>query len=217
MATRAELEKYLTNPNVQAFLGLLRDTEGTAKGKDPYRVYGGSPNKQLADLSKAPDFQQWSFKQTDGKSNSSSATGAYQFLGRTWNALAKQYGLTDFTPKSQDIAAVALLAQNGSLNDIVNGDFASAVQKSNKTWASLPGSPYNQHTRSMEYVQNSLSKHLGEPVALGKYEAPDPKPKQPTALSSLATDQVQTADPVEKVKLMSEMWNRITAPFRHRM
>lgn len=37
-----ELESYLDNKNVQAFLGLIRDTEGTAKGADPYRVYGGS-------------------------------------------------------------------------------------------------------------------------------------------------------------------------------
>ncbi len=32
-----ELESYLIIKNVQAFLGLICDTEGTAKGADPYR------------------------------------------------------------------------------------------------------------------------------------------------------------------------------------
>ena len=47
-----QLENYLEDKNVQAFLALIRDTEGTAKGADPYRVYGGSPKNQIKDLSK---------------------------------------------------------------------------------------------------------------------------------------------------------------------
>lgn len=179
-----QLDNYLEDKNVQAFLALIRDTEGTAKGADPYRVYGGSAKNQIKDLSK-PDFKRWGFTQTDGKKNTSSASGAYQFLERTWNGLAKEYGLTDFSPRSQDLGAIALLKQSGALDSIVKGDFDTAVKKANRTWASLPGSPYAQHTRSNDYVAQSLAKHLGEDVDLTKYKmpagAPNPKQEAPTS------------------------------------
>lgn len=187
-----ELEKYLDNKNVQAFLGLIRDTEGTAKGVDPYRVYGGSHKNQMSNLS-APNFKKWGFTQTDGKKNQSTASGAYQFLEKTWNGLAKQYGLKDFSPRSQDLGAIALLKQSGALDAIVKGDFGKAVQKANRTWASLPGSPYAQHTRDMAYVNKSLAKHLGSPVDAAKYDDPveSPKPKAPVMNKSTSPTPVQ--------------------------
>ena len=189
-----QLENYLEDKNVQAFLALIRDTEGTAKGADPYRVYGGSPKNQIKDLSK-PDFKRWGFTQTDGKKNTSSASGAYQFLERTWNGLAKEYGLTDFSPRSQDLGAIALLKQSGALDAIVKGDFDTAVKKANRTWASLPGSPYAQHTRSNDYVAQSLAKHLDEDVDLTKYKmpagAPSPKQEAPTSKTVSTSPSVQ--------------------------
>ncbi len=53
-----------------------------------HRVYGGSTKNQIKDLSK-PDFKRWGFTQTDGK-KTPRQQGAYQFLERTWNGLAKQ-------------------------------------------------------------------------------------------------------------------------------
>ena len=195
-----ELESYLDNKNVQAFLGLIRDTEGTAKGADPYRVYGGSPKNQIKDLSK-PDFKRWGFTQTDGKKNTSSASGAYQFLERTWNGLAKQHGLTDFSPRSQDLGAIALLKQSGALDAILKGDFDTAVKKANRTWASLPGSPYAQHTRSNDYVAKSLAKYLGEDVDLAKYNMPVggeiPKQKAPTQAETQVNKSTSQATPVQ--------------------
>lgn len=189
-----QLENYLEDKNVQAFLALIRDTEGTAKGADPYRVYGGSAKNQIKDLSK-PDFKRWGFTQTDGKKNTSSASGAYQFLERTWNGLAKEYGLTDFSPRSQDLGAIALLKQSGALDAIVKGDFDTAVKKANRTWASLPGSPYAQHTRSNDYVAQSLAKHLGEDVDLTKYKmpagVPSPKQEAPTSKTVSTSPSVQ--------------------------
>ena len=192
MATRAELEKHLDDPRIQALLAMIRDAEGTAKAADPYRVYGGSHKNQLASLDEAT-FQKWNFNQTDGKKNSSTATGAYQFLERTWKDEAKKLGLKDFSPRSQDLAAVSLLAQNGALSALLANDFNKAVEKSNRTWASLPGSPYAQKTRSNEFVQNSIQRHLGEPIESGTELAGEPQsPKMTPSVNQTSISQAPT-------------------------
>ena len=102
-------EQALGNANVQNFLRMLATAEGTLKnGADPYRVgFGGS---QIADLSAHPNIVK-PFRQTDGKMNKTSAAGAYQFLNKTWTPLQQQLGLKDFSPRSQDIAAIELIRQ----------------------------------------------------------------------------------------------------------
>ncbi|HCA5022795.1 TPA: glycoside hydrolase family 104 protein [Acinetobacter baumannii] len=142
MATRENFEKLLKAPNVQKMLNLIADAEGVKHG---YNTLFG--NERINDLSWHPGIKQ-GFTQTDGKKNATTAAGRYQFLEDTWNGVAKQLGLKDFSPKNQDIAAVALLAQNGALPSVLKGDFKTAVQKSGSTWASLPSSPYAQPKRS---------------------------------------------------------------------
>lgn len=224
MSKLDKLDGYLQNQNVQAFLGLLRDTEGTAKGADPYRVFGGSAKRQIEDLNRTPSFELWGFKQTDGKSNKSSASGAYQFLKSTWRGLQKDYGFSDFTPLTQDRAAVALLIENGALPYILKGDWANAVKKAAPTWASLPGYTYKQHARSQEYVMDSLSKHLGKPIDFAKYEqvAPTtPKLKMPETTKAtttpavkvtVSTSQATVTNPVKKKTLLQ----KITSFFRRK-
>ncbi|MFX9397317.1 glycoside hydrolase family protein, partial [Acinetobacter baumannii] len=86
-------------------------------------------NERLDDLSSHPNIKK-QFKQTDGQVKNTTAAGRYQFLKDTWDGVAKDLGLKDFSPKNQDIAAVALLAQNGALPSVLKGDFKTAVQKS---------------------------------------------------------------------------------------
>lgn len=142
MATRENYEKLLKAPNVQKMLNLIANAEGVKHG---YNTLFG--NERLSDLSWHPGIKK-GFTQTDGKKNATTAAGRYQFLKDTWDGVAKQLGLEDFSPKNQDIAAVALLAQNGALPSVLKGDFKTAVQKSGSTWASLPSSPYAQPKRS---------------------------------------------------------------------
>lgn len=142
MATRENFEKLLGSPNVQKMLNLIANAEGVEHG---YNTLFG--NERLNDLSWHPNVKK-EFTQTDGKKNVTTAAGRYQFLKDTWDGVAKQLGLKDFSPKNQDIAAVALLAQNGALPSVLKGDFKTAVQKSGSTWASLPSSPYAQPKRS---------------------------------------------------------------------
>lgn len=142
MATRQELEQALSNPNTRRMLNLIASTEGVKHG---YNTLFG--NDRVNDLAVHPNIRK-PFRQTDGKTNYTTAAGRYQFLKNTWDNLAKQYGLNDFTPRNQDLGAVALIAQNGALSDVLNGNYQSAIKKLGGTWASLPSSTYAQPKKS---------------------------------------------------------------------
>lgn len=171
MASFRDLQQYVNNANVNAYLNMLMDAEGTSRHANPYAVAGGG-KVMIQDLSQAGGFPKWGFTQTDGKKNTSSAAGAFQFLNSTYDDLRRQgYEVNDFQPQTQRMAAIALLKQNGALPYIVNGDFDTAIRKSAGTWASLPGSPYAQKTRDMKFVQDSLRKHLNDPnITLNNYD-----------------------------------------------
>ena len=142
MATYQQLQQLLNNPNARQMLDIIAKAEGVKHG---YNTMFG--NQRINSLQSHPNIRK-SFVQTDGKSNVTTAAGRYQFLKGTWDGVAQQYGLKDFSPQNQDIAALALMAQNGSLPYVLKGDFQTAVKKSGGTWASLPSSPYAQPKRS---------------------------------------------------------------------
>lgn len=156
MATLADLQQALGNPNVRKMLDLIASTEGTTKNGYNTAFGGG----RFDNLSAHPNVRS-AFTQTDGNQNSTTAAGRYQFLKGTWDGLSKQYGFRDFSPKAQDMGAIALLAQNGALKDAMNGDFQTAIQKSGKTWASLPSSQYAQNKKSWDYVNQQLGRGVG--------------------------------------------------------
>ncbi|WP_251992222.1 glycoside hydrolase family 104 protein [Acinetobacter sp. ANC 4218] len=165
----AQLQRYASDPNVRKMFDLVAYTEGVKHG---YNTMFG--NQRIDNLSAHPNIRK-QFKQTDGKMNVTTAAGRYQFLKPTWDGLSRQYGLKDFSPQSQDIAAVALLAQNGALPYVLKGDFATAIQKSGGTWASLPSSQYKQGKRSW----NDISKFLG-----GNLKQPDQASQEPSRFLS---------------------------------
>lgn len=136
--TKAELEALLTNPNVRKMLDLITLSEGVKQG---YNTLLG--NARFEDFSRHPNIAK-SFRQTNGKVNKSTAAGRYQFLTSTWNGLAKQYGLSDFSPKNQDIAALGLIANSGQLEKVVAGDLRGAVSKLGNIWVSFPTSNHPQ-------------------------------------------------------------------------
>lgn len=151
MATKAELERHLQNPNVRKMLDLIAYSEGVKHG---YHTMFG--NSRIGDLSRHPGVSK-SFRQTDGKSNTTTAAGRYQFLKGTWNSLARKYGLSDFSPRSQDIAALALIAEKGQLQNVVKGNLREAVSKLGGVWASLPSSPYKQPKHSWATIDQFLT------------------------------------------------------------
>jgi len=121
--------------NLKAFLLMIQYSEGTL-GKDAYRMlYGGA----LADdLSKHPN------KKVTKWGLTSTAAGAYQMLNKTWQEISQKLRLKDFSPQSQDRAAIELIARRKALDDVMAGRFSQAITKCRKEWASLPGAGYNQ-------------------------------------------------------------------------
>jgi lysozyme len=91
----------------------------------------------------------------------STAAGAYQMIKPTWVRLRDKLGLPDFSPASQDLAAVELLREAGALDLIEAGDIEGAIKKSSRIWASLPGSTAQQNPRAMDYALNRFDEGLG--------------------------------------------------------
>jgi lysozyme len=132
------------DPNVQAFLAMIRMSETGTDGPSSYTtLYGGG---HFSDMSKFPDI-----KVTAG-GYTSTAAGGYQFIDTTWYPLAAEYGLTDFEPATQDLAAVIRIKARGALANVLAGNVSAAMQQCSNEWASLPGSPYGQpvHTVAQE-------------------------------------------------------------------
>lgn len=134
--------------NVRAFLAVIRDGEGTADADGYRRLFGGRLFDSFADHPR---------ERITARSGAgfitSTAAGAYQFLERTWDECADALDLPDFSPASQDAAAVFLIRRRGALGDVVAGRFNEAVRKCAREWASLPGAPYGQPTRTMQQAQ----------------------------------------------------------------
>lgn len=142
--------------NMQAFLAMIRACEGTS-GPDGYRaLFGYRPgnDRVFDDFAVHPD-QRFPFTQTDGHINYSTAAGAYQIIWPTWVGLKAKLGLPDFSPASQDAAAVELITERSALFDVESGDLKTAIDKCSPVWASLPASTYPQPKRSFFFAQNA--------------------------------------------------------------
>lgn len=130
--------------NTRKFLDFL----GRAEGADYNTIVGG---KKFQDYSKHPGIV--GLKTADGVST---AAGKYQITKTTYDSLAPRLGISDFSPASQDKVALALIDQKGAMEDVVSGNFKSAIKKLGGTWASLPSSTYKQPKRSWDWVDKTL-------------------------------------------------------------
>jgi muramidase (phage lysozyme) len=151
--------------NLAAFLLAIRAAEGTA-GPDGYRtMFGGRLFDAFTDHPRRP----MQFTNRAGERLWTSAAGAYQFMAisplpgggttrvDTWDRLQRKLGLPDFSPESQDRAAVELIDEAGALHDAREGRFADAVGKVRRIWASLPGAGYSQGERSLAWLSDRFT------------------------------------------------------------
>ncbi|CFQ59580.1 lysozyme [Yersinia frederiksenii] len=147
----SDLNNLVDDPNVRQYLDVLSKAEGTASyANSGYNtIFGGD---QFYDSSDHPR-QLKEFTQTDGTINKTSAAGRYQFTSRSWDDAVKALNLTDFSPRSQDLAALFLIQRAGQLENVASGNFADATGGLGGVWASLPSSNYAQPKRSWEEIQ----------------------------------------------------------------
>lgn len=153
MSLRDKAEAALENPNVLLFLDLLAEAEGATLGYNTQ--FGGTV---IPDLSNHPNKRLEYFNSKSGKRSATTAAGRYQFKQDSWKDQAKRLGLTDFSPRSQDLAAVGLMMYKPkTLDALMKGDFNKALKDYGTYWASLPSSPYDQPNRSNQWVNDKLS------------------------------------------------------------
>ncbi|WP_165816561.1 glycoside hydrolase family 24 protein, partial [Helicobacter cinaedi] len=148
---------------LKAFMYALRYGEGTLYDKGYKTLVGGDT---FDDFSKHPNIY--------NKKLNSTAAGAYQILKKTWDNIKKyrdKYGIDDFSPKNQDKSCIILLHKiRDSLDLIMANKIDEAVRtrtdkpkkRLHYEWASLPESPYNQRTETMENFMKYYDKHLKE-------------------------------------------------------
>lgn len=147
--------------NRAAFLWMIRKAEGTA-GPNGYRtLFGGRLFSGWADHPRVAQ----QFTDKAGRRLWTSAAGAYQFMAvsplpgggstrvNTWDRVRDKLGLPDFSPASQDEAALELIRERGALADVDAGRFDEAVRKVRSVWASMPGAGYAQPEKSLQALR----------------------------------------------------------------
>lgn len=174
--TVEQLRRYLEHPNVRAFLLVIRHGE-SGLTDDAYRMRFGGLGKPVAyfdDFTQHPRI----FEPTYG-GKQSSAAGAYQITATTWDGLVRQYGFADFTPTTQDLAAVALVCGRKAVDDLLAGRFDQAVAKCRLEWTSLPGAAENNAKWTLARAREFF-------VASGGTLDATPQPTEPTSMPILA-------------------------------
>ncbi|MEB3360138.1 MAG: peptidoglycan DD-metalloendopeptidase family protein [Synechococcales bacterium] len=113
---------------LQAFLDTIAHFEGadytTIVGGSTFSDFSDHPRQRVA-IASIGDV--------------STAAGRYQFTDTTWDEFAQKVGVSDFSPESQDKAAIALLEAIGALAKLNRGDIDGAIRAAGKRWASFPG------------------------------------------------------------------------------
>ena len=128
---------------------VIAKPEGTDNPDGYRKMFGGSTFE---------DFSDHPRKVNTSKSGlSSDAAGKYQFLSTTWDEAAAATGVTDFSPKSQEIAARYLIQRAGIDPDApINSkeEFIRVMNALSPVWASIPNtegkSRYNQPVASID-------------------------------------------------------------------
>ena len=125
---RAYYEQLLTNSNVVAYLNAISKVEAPTY----YTNFGGSTI-----IPTSPDHPVNIVCQNG---LCSSAFGRYQFMPDTWEGtILPAIGPLDIRkPRDQDIAAIYLLDNRGTLEDVIAGNCIATLDRNAKEWAAIP-------------------------------------------------------------------------------
>lgn len=153
--------------NTIAFLAMIRKAEGTDDALGYSALFGHRARKPRTFDSFADHPRLAQAFVSNGKVLYTTAAGAYQFMAvsplpnggstrvNTWDRVAAKLGLADFSPESQDLAAIELIREAGALGDVRAGRFDQAVNKVRGIWASMPGAGYGQPEKALASLQQT--------------------------------------------------------------
>lgn len=136
-------------PNLAAFLTMLSHSEGSDRAVDSYRVCFKFSHVISSFADHPACDGEWKGESLDflgGKyiGMISTAAGRYQINRPTWKRLKDTLRLGDFTPTSQDDAAIELIKRAGALTMVNDGRLEDAIARCCQIWASLPGGTNGQ-------------------------------------------------------------------------
>lgn len=183
-------EQLLQQPQVRALLDTIRYAEGTP-GQAGYQT-------KFTGVQFDPSKSGWRHPRrvmgSPGGRYRSDAAGAYQFLSTTWDGVSKELGLSDFSPRNQDIAALRLIERRGALDPFLKGGkFGDVMNRLAPEWASLPTSAgksyYGQPVKKLGDLYNYYE---------GRKQLSGQAPAQPSAAPVAATPQAPAASPVDR-------------------
>ncbi|TYL43498.1 glycoside hydrolase family protein [Dickeya sp. ws52] len=157
------------SPNLIAFLDMLAFSEGTAthpltrnRGYDVIVTGIDGKPEIFIDYHDHPFANGRPGKIFNKQGQRSTAAGRYQQLYRYWPAYKTQLKLQDFGPDSQDTLAIQLIRERNALEDIRQGRIASAINRCNNIWASLPGAGYGQREHNTARLLDIYQQAGGE-------------------------------------------------------
>lgn len=161
----------------RAALRMITEGESRCAGLSAYAVmYGCRP---FTDMSSHPD-QCFPINLPGYEGLCSTAAGRYQFITTTWEmsvSYCADQGIVidDFSPSSQDMGAVCLMAKTDALQSLLQGiqsnpedgsvtvtrdAFETFLVSASVEWASLAYSDANQPTLSAETLWVHFNQHL---------------------------------------------------------
>jgi lysozyme len=143
--------------NLQAFLASIRRFESRTDDLAYRTLYGG--DIWNGSLESHPKEQGWRgvelppsmcLKAGLTPPCFSTAAGAYQIIYPTWMRAQAAMKLPDFSPTSQDAAAIWLIGQRSALQEVETGNFDRAIELCRAEWASMPGNFAGQSQHSVD-------------------------------------------------------------------
>lgn len=163
VSNQAKVNQGLVDhPNVRAMLRVIRQGESSQDDSIAYRMIVGG--KMFSSFADHPRIVGKTWIDKKGQRQYSTAAGAYQITKTTWDEVRVKMGLKDFSPRSQDIAALGRMAYRGALPDVVRGDVVSAIKKLREEWTSIPGAKENNSAAgNMENAKRLFSAWGGYP------------------------------------------------------
>jgi muramidase (phage lysozyme) len=123
------------SPRLKAFLDMVAWSLGTAQLNGYSLFFSGESFDNFKDH---PRKQKCAIFLS--RKICSDASGRYGIATSTWDSLAQKLQLPDFSPKSQDLAAIELIQERNILKDLEENKLELAIYKASEVWGSLPNS-----------------------------------------------------------------------------